>query len=244
MADCQILAQNYEMDADSWFLTGKVALAMDGYEEASSDFEQSYGEDSSYDRAIQIYEAYLEKDMEADGTRYLEAVLSTEAKGTADLCDRGRIYYYMEDYTNAQKELTDASNQGSTEALLILGMVYSAQQDYANARSVYQQFINQKLEDTSKNQTQTAASGYNGLAVCDIADGNYDSALENINSGIAVAADDEMQSLLFNEIVVYEKKLDFSTAQAKAQEYVGMYPEDEEAAKELDFLKSRTGSAE
>ena len=55
---------------------------------------------------------------------------------------------------------------------------------------------------------------------------------------------DEMQSLLFNEIVAYEKKLDFSTAQEKAVSYVGMYPEDEEAAKELDFLKSRTGSNE
>ncbi|MFR7898937.1 MAG: tetratricopeptide repeat protein [Ruminococcus sp.] len=34
MADCQVLAQNYEMDADAWFLTGKVALEMDGYDEA------------------------------------------------------------------------------------------------------------------------------------------------------------------------------------------------------------------
>ena len=64
MADCQVLAQNYEMDADAWFLTGKVALEMDGYDEAASDFEQAYGEDSSYDRAIQIYETYLDKDME------------------------------------------------------------------------------------------------------------------------------------------------------------------------------------
>ena len=150
----------------------------------------------------------------------------------------------MGDYTNAQKELTDASNQGSTEALLVLGMVYGAQSDYANARAMYQQYINQKLDDTSGDQTQTAAQGYNGLAVCDMAEGNYDSALENISSGISIASDDEMQSLLFNEIVAYEKKLDFSTAQEKAVSYVGMYPEDEEAAKELDFLKSRTGSNE
>ena len=77
-----------------------------------------------------------------------------------------------------------------------------------------------------------------------MAEGNYDSALGNISSGITIASDDEMQSLLFNEIVAYEKKLDFSTAQEKAVSYVGMYPEDEEAAKELDFLKSRTGSNE
>ena len=244
MADCQTLSQNYEKDADSYFLTGKVALAMDGYDEASANFEQAYGEDSSYDRALQIYETYLERDMEADGTRYLEAVLSTEAKGADDLCSRGRIYYYMQDYANAKKELTDASNQGSTEALLLMGMVYGAQEDYANARAMYQQYITHKQEETDKKQKQTAAPGYNGLAVCDMAEGNYDSALENISNGITVANDDEMQSLLFNEMVVYEKKLDFATAQEKAQSYVGMYPEDEEGAKELAFLKSRTGAGE
>ena len=42
-------------------LTGCVALAMDSYDEASSNFTEAYGEDATYDRAIQIYEAYLEK---------------------------------------------------------------------------------------------------------------------------------------------------------------------------------------
>ncbi len=242
MADCQVLAQQYEMDADSYFLTGKIALKMDAYDEAAANFEQSYKADSTYDRAIQIYETYVEQDMEADGTRYLEAVLSTEAKGADDLCSRGRVYYYMEDYDNAKKELTEASNQGSTQALLLLGMVYSAQQDYANARSMYQQYVDKKLDTADKAQEETAAPGYNGLALCDIAEGNYEQALENISSGITFAEGDEMQSLLFNEIVVYEKKLDFVTAQQKAQSYVDMYPEDEEAAKELDFLKSRTGA--
>ena len=76
MADCQTLGEDFSMDAGSYFLTGKVALAMDSYEEAASNFKQAYGEDSTYDMAIEIYEAYLDKDMEADGTRYLEAALS------------------------------------------------------------------------------------------------------------------------------------------------------------------------
>lgn len=38
MADCQSIAESYDMDADLYFLTGKVALAMDSYEEASADF--------------------------------------------------------------------------------------------------------------------------------------------------------------------------------------------------------------
>ena len=213
MADCQTLGEDFSMDASSYFLTGKVALAMDSYEEAASNFKQAYGEDSTYDMAIEIYEAYLDKDMEADGTRYLEAALSSEAKDAQDHCDRGRVYYYMEDYSNAKKELLEATKKDNTEALLLLGMVYLAQDDVEN-----------------------------GLALCDIRNGDYDSALDNITKGLPTATTDEMQSLLFNEIVAYEKKLDFATALTKAQEYVDMFPEDSAAKKELAFLKTRTSS--
>lgn len=232
MADCQTLSAEYSMDADTYFLTGKVALAMDSYAEADGNFEQAYSEDSTYETAIRIYQAYLEKDMEADGTRYLEAALTTEPKSAQDYCDRGRVYYYMEDYGNAQKELTEAVSKESTEALILLGMVYTEQGDTENARTMYQRYIS---------GAENGAKGYNGLALCDIADGDYDSALSNISSGIPSATTEEMQSLLFNEIVVYEKKLDFATAQQKAQEYVEMFPDDKAAQKELAFLKTRTG---
>lgn len=232
MADCQTLSAEYSMDADTYFLTGKVALAMDSYTEADGNFEQAYSEDSTYETAIRIYQSYLEKDMEADGTRYLEAALTTEPKSAQDYCDRGRVYYYMEDYENAQKELTEAVNKKSTEALILLGMVYTEQGDTENARAMYQQYIS---------EAENGAKGYNGLALCDIAEGDYDSALSNISSGIPSATTEEMQSLLFNEIVVYEKKLDFATAQQKAQEYVEMFPDDKAAQKELAFLKTRTG---
>ena len=233
MADCQTLASDYSMDGNTYYLTGCVALAMDSYDEASSNFTEAYGEDATYDRAIQIYEAYLEKDMEADGTRYLEAALKTEPKNAEDYCNRGKVYYYMEDYSNAQKELTEAVNQKSTEGMLLLGMVYRAQGDTSNARNMYQQYVSADDSDPAK--------GYNGLALCDMDDGSYDSALENISKGLEDASTEEMQDLLFNEIVVYEKKLDFATALSKMQEYIKMFPDDENAAKELTFLQSRNG---
>lgn len=234
MADCQTLAEDYSLNANDYYLTGCVALAMDSYDEASSNFSEAYGSDSTYEMAIQIYEAYLTQDMEADGTRYLEAALKTEAKTADDYCERGKVYYYMQDYDNARTELTTASEKGSTEAALILGMVYMVQGDTANARSFYQQYIDADGEDPAK--------GYNGLALCDIADGDYDSALQNISQGLGDATSDEMRDLLFNEIVVYEKKLDFSTALSKAQEYVQTFKDDDAAAKELTFLQSRVGN--
>ena len=48
-----------------------------------------------------------------------------------------------------------------------------------------------------------------------------------------------MRDLLFNEIVVYEKQLDFQTAKEKMQEYLKQYPKDEEALRENEFLQSR-----
>lgn len=234
MADCQTLAEDYSLNANDYYLTGCVALAMDSYDEASSNFSEAYGSDSTYEMAIQIYEAYLGQDMEADGTRYLEAALKTEAKTADDYCERGKVYYYMDDYENARTELTTAADKGSTEATLILGMVYIAQGDTSNARSFYQQYIDADGDDPAK--------GYNGLALCDISDGDYDSALQNISQGLGDATSDEMRDLLFNEIVVYEKKLDFSTALSKAQEYVQTFKDDDAAAKELTFLQSRVGN--
>ena len=235
MADCQTLAENYTMDAETYYLTGCVALAMDSYDEASQNFTEAYGEDVSYDRAIQIYGAYLDKDMEADGTRYLEAALSGTAKNAQDHCDRGRVYYYMDDYDNAADELKQAIDGNNTEALALLGMVYMEQGDSENARTMFQQYVS---------QADNGAKGFNGLALCDIEAGDYDSALSNISSGIHVAEGEELQSLLFNEIAVYEKKLDFQTALQKAKEYLDLYPEDKTVKKELAFLNTRVSSTD
>ena len=204
-------------------------LKVKDYEAALEDC-QAYGEDATYDRAIQIYGAYLNRDMEADGTRYLEAALSGTAKNAEDHCDRGRVYYYMDDYENAESELKQAIDGDNTEALVLLGMVYMDKGDSANAKAMFQQYVS---------QAENGAKGFNGLALCDIEDGDYDSALSDIESGIHVAGAEDMQSLLFNEIVVYEKKLDFQTALQKAQEYLELYPEDKTVKKELAFLKTR-----
>ena len=230
MADCQTLAEDFDMDADLYFLSGKVALAMDSYDEAAADFDQAYVEDAGYEMAIRIYEAYLEADMEADGTRYLEATLTEKPKTAEDYCSRGQIYYYMEDYNSAKSELIKATHKNSTQALLLLGMVYLGQNDISNARAMYQQYIS---------AVKDSAEGYNGLALCDIAEGNYQAALNDITTGLPIATTDEMQRLLYNEIVAYEKMLDFSTAKTKAQEYLEMFPDDENISRELVFLNSR-----
>lgn len=231
LADCQVLASDYEMDANSYFLTGMVSLEMDAYGQATSNFDLAYASNPSYDMAIRIYQVYLEKGLEADGTKYLEVALDNVPETAEDFCNRGKVYYYMEDYESARKELIQASNQNNTEALLLLGMVYLGQKDISNSRSMYQEYIS---------KVGSSAKGYNGLAQCDLSEGNYESALSNISKGLETATTEEMQDLLFNEMIVYEKQLNFATAREKAKEYLRLFPNDETMQRELVFLNSRT----
>ena len=81
----------------------------------------------------------------------------------------------MQDYENARTNWTKASEKGSVGGTLFAGNGMFAQNDTAAARSMYQDYLN--AEESRK------AEGYNGLALCDIADGDYQSALVNIASG-------------------------------------------------------------
>ena len=221
-----------ELDADGYFLTGRVALALDAYEEARRNFEEAFQADPEYDRAIQIYEVYVEKGMEADGTYFLELSLNRTPKSAEEFCDCGKVYYYMGDYDNARGVLIEAQKKGSKESILLLGMVYMGKGDYSNARAMYTQYVT---------QVDASGRGYNGLALCDIAQGNYPEARQVIAEGVTHANTEEMKALLFNEVVTYEMEYDFTNARAKAEEYVRMFPEDAEMARELTFLRSRTG---
>lgn len=230
MDTCENLL-NISDQADSYYLAGRVALSVDDYENAQEYFDQAVNRKDDEKMALQIYEAYLEQDMEADGTKYLERVLSAEASNAKDHCERGRIYYYMEDYENAQKELETAIDRNYSEAMLVMGQVYLAQDDVDSARSMFQEYM-EKEEDHM-------ADGYNGLVLCDIEEQDYSAALENVKRGLETAQGDQMQDLLFNEVVVYEKSLDFETAQTKAEEYLQLFPDDEKMQREKEFLDTR-----
>ena len=233
LADCETLRTEYTVDTNTYFLTGLVVLNMDSYDEAEDYFDRAYAANPSYELALRIYQVYVDKGMEADGTRYLERALENQPKTTQDYCDRGRVYYYMGDYERAKSELTTSSNNGNQEAILLLGMVYQELGDVSNARSMYNQYLTQVGE---------SAKGYNGLAQCDILEDKYQDALANIAKGLEFASTEEMQDLMHNEIVVYERQRDFATALEKAENYMNLFPDDKVIRREIVFLESRTGN--
>ena len=111
-----------------------------------------------------------------------------------------------------------------------MGEIYLAQEDYAHAQAMYQALLR---------ENGPSPLMYNGLAVCSIQAGDPDTALTYIEQGLALETEEGKQQLRFNEIVAYERKLDFAAALEKAEAYTALYPTDAAGAKELKFLSTR-----
>ena len=224
-------AAELDCDEQCYLLMGKLYLELAQYDQAEAAFEQVLDKNKSYESYVDIYQMYVQQDMSADGEAYLKDALKLEGKEKEDYYQRGRIYFFMGDTDSAKKELIEAVNRKYSEAVLFLGKIYLSDKDIGNARAMYQQYMEM--------QEENQARGYNGLALCDMAESNYWRALENIQKGLEIAEKGDVQELLYNEVVVYEKMQDFNTAKIKMASYMELYPDDEDAQKENQFLQYR-----
>lgn len=217
-------------DPQAFFLRGKTYIKLGDFEKAGKDFTRAIKECTDYDLYINIYQIYREENKTVDGNAYLEEALKMEPETGEDYYHRGRIYTYQENYASAKEDLITSLKMGYGDAMLLLGNVYLDLEDPASARSMYQEYLagNEK-----------GAKAYNGLAICDIYEENYDSALQNIQKGLEAEDPEATQGLLYNEIVVYEYQRNFAVAKAKMKAYLEQYPDDEQGLRENQFLSTR-----
>ncbi|MCD7715655.1 MAG: tetratricopeptide repeat protein [Lachnospiraceae bacterium] len=227
-----LLEDSEDGNADAYFLRGASYLTEGQTEEAAADFDAAVALDSgNYDLYLNIYESYYNANLSAVGVTYLQAAQSLKGDDTEYYYNQGRIYYYLGNYDEAQQMLIGPVEENYEPAMYLIGKVYLAQEDYTHALAIYQQIQDEFGE---------SAECYNGLAMCAIQKGDYDTALSYISLGLALDGTDGKQELYFNEIVAYEKKLDYATAAAKAEVYVQNYPSDEAGQKEWAFLQTRS----
>ncbi len=140
---------------------------------------------------------------------------------------------------------------------------YVKLEQYDKAMAIYEQLINEEPEDAKaymlkgncymkkedvKKALEIYKTGYNNtkdtvflpnLAYCYISLENYEMAREVIREGLSLEEESIKKDLLFDEIILYEKELDYESAYEKAKAYVELYPDDEEGVKELTFLETR-----
>lgn len=228
---CDALLEENQEAADAYFLRGASCLCMGYQDRAKEDFDRAVAlTPDDYTLYLNIYESYERQKLSALGDEYLQVALNIAPKDEHDNYCIGQIYYYLEQYEQAQSALISSVDEKYLPALQLTGRIYLAQEDYAHAKAMYE-MIRQENGDS--------AEVYNGLALCCLAAGEYDTALEYIEQGLALEGETGKQELLFNEIVAYERKLDFVAARVKAEAYVALYPTDEAGQRELKFLSTR-----
>lgn len=220
-----------EKDTQVFYLRGKAYLIQGDLDKAEADFNSALDDCTSYQPYMHIYQICVSAGYTKEGSEYLNRALELSPRSGEDYYQMAGIYYIQENYQEAADSLRHAIDQEYPEAMLFLGKVYLKLGDSASARSMCQEYLN---------QGSSPAGAYCGLALCDLYDGQYENALEDIRQGLECASQEEKQELLYNEIVAYEYLRDFATAKEKMAEYVELYPDDQDGTRENQFLSTRS----
>ena len=215
----------------AYLLRGILYADSGKFGQAGQDFRKAVDRDDSYEVYLQIYTCYARNNREADGAAYLKEAQEKIPQTPEESYEMGRINFELKDYDAAINDLKTAVEGKVDGAVMLLGKIYLLNKDTDSARELFRSGL------STEGQGSVC---YNGLALCDIADGDYDSALSNISSGLSSGDGKVQEELLFNEIIVYEKKLDFTTALEKAKAFAESYPQNTDAAREMKFLQNRT----
>lgn len=219
-----------DKETDAYFLRACTLLKEGYYEAAVKDFEKAFSLEP--DNLELVTDAFVEMQaagFEEEGKVYLQEFLSKKDKTLKD-AQKGTIYFYLGDYSNARIYLDGALNQGNPEVSLILGRTYEKLGDMNYAVVVYQTYLDSNVPD---------AAIYNSLGVCLMNQGKYEEALAAFEAGIDLGNSAYIQNLKYNQIVVKEYLGSFSEAKSLMEEYLASYPDDGRAKQEYEFLQTR-----
>lgn len=216
-------------EKQAYYLRGAME-APGNFDAAKADFDKAVSLDrEDFNQLIDIYLVLQENGYKEAGQEYLQTAVDSDSKAITDY-ERGRMYYYLEDYDNARNYLEKARETEGCEAVLFLGKTYETLGDFNYAVSVYTDYID-------KDQTQPSV--YNQLGLCKMKMNAYQEALTAFEDGMKVENNDLMQTLKLNEIIACEYLGEYQKAAVLMGNYLETYPDDETAAREYIFLKNR-----
>lgn len=223
---------DFKSDAyEAYYLRGCLYGKKDDIESAKADFANAvkYG-GKDYVLYMNIYENLAGLGAMEDGITYLREALTFKNDTTADLEYKGQVYYLLGEYENAISVLKKALEAGSTYANLYLAKCYDDMGDVTTAEGYLKTYIG---------TTPTDAIALNELGEIMLGKEMYAEAVSYLEQGMACDVIPNRGALMHNLIVAYEYNGNFDKAWELVQEYVMLFPEDEEAQREYIFLKNR-----
>lgn len=222
-----LIRKNYNV-SQQYFLRGSIFAKQGMENEAVQDYEEAlkeYGDD--YEIYYNIYYNFLNAGFTDRAESYLRRALETEG---ADNLLKGKTYYIIEDYDNAQKYLSRAADEGKKEAEYYLAMAYEKLGNQEEAETLYNSYIKSYPGD---------AKAYNQYGMYFVNKGDYTQALQYFINGLAADSEEARQELMFNEACCYEYLHEYATAFTKFEKYLQEYPNDSAARHEYEFLSTR-----
>lgn len=232
----------YDKDyVNAYYLRGNLYLQQDDSKQALADYEQAakYA-DADYEIYIQLYQNLSRADMKTEGTKYLEQALELKGKSRYHLANRGYIYFLMGDYGQAKEQLLQAVEMEQKEGEEDKAELYLAQTaeklgDQELAKKYYEAYAQDHADDSIVLEE---------LGNMAMEKEDYATAYEYYKKGLQTKNPVNEQLLRRGEIAALEQMYQFEQAKEKMPQYVLDYPEDEQAAREYLFLKTRTAVAE
>lgn len=220
-----------EDNAQALFLRGTAYLAGGQEQEALLDYRAAADKDPENGTLYQhIAQNLIYAGMSQEAEPYLASAVAMDSDDAVSLRERGYAFYLMEDFDNAQANLDKAITMGDSQAVFYLAKIEDALGNSEQAMKLYETYLADHGDDT--------ATLYE-LGLARLGQGSYDQALAFFQKGLEAEKPMNRQQLRRGEIVALEYLLEFAQAKEKLASYVSDYPEDEEAAREWEFLRSR-----
>ena len=241
LAVCDAVLDYDKNYANAYYLRGNLYLQQNNSTAAIADYEQAAkSARADYEVYIQLYENLNRAGMPEEGVKYLEQALELKGKGRYHLTNRGYIYYLMGDYEQAKGQLLlavaeDLKEGEDDKAELYLAQAAEKLGDEATAAEYYNAYAKDHEDD---------AIVLEELGNIAMGKKDYAAAYDYYQKGLETANPGNERALRRGEIAALEQQYEFEQAKEKMAQYVLDYPDDEQAAREYLFLKTRTKAAE
>lgn len=189
-------------------------------------------EPQNYELYLNIYENLEYYGYTEEAEMYLQMALELPENTIADMCAKGKVFFYLEYYQEAMELFLEAMDYGDVEAYYYAAKCCENVENYEAAIAIYEKLL--------ADETNQTAETYHQLACCLILQENFTDAEIYMNKAEKLDTNNVMRShILWNKTIMYEKMKDYNAAYEILQEYIRYYGTNDSIERELAFIKQR-----
>lgn len=222
---------NYDQSPKAYFLRGNLYYSLGDENAACKDYAAAVEQEKEdYELYIGVYEALAAHGRQEDAEAYLHQGLQINGNRAYDKMQKGRMNFLLGKQQTAISLLKEAANAKEPMAYYYLAEIYEQSGEMDSAEENLRLYLQSGQND---------AYALQKIAAARLDKGDFDTAIECLNTALNLEKVPNRQSLMKLLVVAYEKNHDFEAAKKWMAEYVKDYPEDEAAMREYTFLETR-----